>query len=407
MPVTNDNGSLPRLRLRATAAAETALRGGHPWLFADSVREQNREGKLGELAVIFDRNDRFLAVGLFDPESPIRVRILHAGKPCAIDDEWWRARLQAALGLRQRLFDQDTTGYRCINGESDGWPGLVMDKYDRTLVMKIYTAAWLPRLDAIVTLITSQLAAERLVLRLSRNIQKLAETAFSRRDGQALIGDAPAGPVIFQESGLRFEADVLRGQKTGFFLDQRENRRLVETLARGRTVLNAFSFTGGFSVYAARGGASSVTDVDISEHALAGGERNFQLNQAFAGVARCHHEAVQADAFEWLAKTTHKFDLVILDPPSLAKRENERAGAIRAYQRLAEMGLQRLNRNGILMAASCSAHVTADEYFDAVVRTTIRSGRKFNELRRTRQAVDHPALFAEMEYLKAIFLTLD
>jgi 23S rRNA (cytosine1962-C5)-methyltransferase len=210
--------------------------------------------------------------------------------------------------------------------------------------------------------------------------------------------------VVFLETGLGFEADVVRGQKTGFFLDQRENRRRVETLASGRNVLNAFSFSGGFSLYAARGGARSVTDLDISAHALESAGRNFALNRASPAVAHCQREAVQADAFAWLGESGRVFDLVILDPPSLAKREAERAGAIRAYQRLAELGMRRLSPGGILVACSCSAHVSAEEFFEAVRDAAARSGRKFSELETARHAPDHPAGFKEAEYLKAIYL---
>src|SRR5439155_6693761 len=187
---------------------------------------------------------------------------------------------------------------------------LVLDRYDSTLVLKLYTAAWLPRLEEIVASITERLRPERLVLRLSRNIQSAALSKFQKTDGEMLYGAPPAEPVIFLETGLRFEADVLRGQKTGFFLDQRENRRHVEALARGREALNAFSFSGGFSVYAARGGASAVTDLDISSHALASVARNFSLNLSLAGVRSCRHELIQADAFEWLSQNEQrKFDL--------------------------------------------------------------------------------------------------
>jgi 23S rRNA (cytosine1962-C5)-methyltransferase len=197
----------------------------------------------------------------------------------------------------------------------------------------------------------------------------------------------------------------VRGQKTGFFLDQRENRRQVEALTRGRDVLNAFSFSGGFSLYAARGGARSVTDLDLSAHALAGAKRNVALNAANASVASCRHELVQADAFEWLNQQTgRRFDLVILDPPSLAKREIERSGAIRAYGRLALSGIEHLARGGILVACSCSAHVGAEEFFEAVRRAAVNSGRTFEELRTTRHAPDHPATLKEAEYLKAIYL---
>jgi 23S rRNA (cytosine1962-C5)-methyltransferase len=397
-----------RLRLRITATAETIVRGGHPWLFSDSVLESNRPGQTGELAVIYDRKDRFLAVGLFDPDSPIRVRILHAGKPQTIDAAWWTARLAQALDRRAGLFDAQTTGCRLIHGESDGWPGLVLDRYDTTLVLKLYTAAWLPRLDETLALLKEKFPDERLVLRLSRNFQTFAEKQFNLRDGQVLAGTPPDGPVIFSENGLRFEADVLRGQKTGFFLDQRENRREVGTLAQGRRVLNAFSFSGGFSVYAARGGAAGVTDLDISAHALESAKRNFGLNQNVPGVAACTHETVQADAFEWIesgaGKFDPKFDLIVLDPPSLAKRAAEREGALHAYERLNALGIARLARDGILVAGSCSAHVPAEEFFEAVRRAALKSGRKFVELKTLRHPPDHPATFKEAEYLKTIYL---
>jgi len=396
---------LARLRLRISAAAESRLRTGHPWIYAQSIQRQNRPGQTGELAVVFDRHDRFLAVGLFDSGSALAVRVLHRGKPREIDSGWWAERLEAALEIRQGLFPAHTNGWRCLNGESDCWPGLVLDRYDQTLVLKLYTAAWLPRLDPIAELFVQRLAAERLVLRLSRNIQKVAIEQFGRSDGQILFGPALEGPVTFLESGLRFEADVLCGQKTGFFLDQRENRRHVQGLAAGRTVLNAFSFTGAFSLYAARGGARAVTDLDLSAHALAGAERNFLLNQDQPNVGDCQHESVQADAFDWLAKNSHcKFDLVILDPPSFAKKESERAGACRAYGRLVAQAMAHLAAGGFLVACSCSAHVPPEEFFEIVRRSAAQSGRRFEELRTTGHAPDHPATFPEAHYLKAIFL---
>jgi 23S rRNA (cytosine1962-C5)-methyltransferase len=393
-----------RLRLRLTAAAENIVRFGHPWVYADSIQEANRAGQTGELAVIYDHNDKFLAVGLFDADSPIRVRILHAGKPQVIDSSWWSGRLERSLAVRRHLFDAQTTGFRLIHGESDGWPGLVLDRYDRTLVLKLYSAVWLPRLPEISPLLKQKIECERIVLRLSRNIQPAAESGFQLRDGQVLFGATPSAPVIFLENGVRFEADVLRGQKTGFFLDQRENRAEVEKLSRGKKVLNAFSFSGGFSVFAARGGAKSVTDLDISAHALESANRNFALNKNFPSVAACRHDAVQADAFKWIEKTSAKFDLIVLDPPSLAKRESERASAIRAYEKLNSIGILRLLKGGILVAGSCSAHVSSQEFFGAVRRAAMKSGRKFSELKTKLHPPDHPAGFKEAEYLKVIYL---
>ncbi len=382
------------------------MRAGHPWVFADSVQSENRPGQSGELAVIYGRDNRFLALGLFDPDSPIRVRVLHVGKPEPVDAGWWERRLAASLQKRVAWFNSETTGYRCINGESDGWPGLVLDRYDQSLVLKIYTAAWLPRLPEVLSLLVSQCAPERIVLRLSRNVQETA-ARHGYRDGQIVQGTALTEPVVFLETGLRFEADLVLGQKTGFFLDQRENRRRIETLAKGRRVLNAFSFSGGFSVYAARGEAAAVTDLDISAHALESSRRNFALNTGDPRITKCAHHRVQTDVYDWLARARpSQFELVILDPPSLAKRESERAGAIRSYQKLAALGLACLAPGGILLAASCSAHVTAEEFFQAVRRAVSDSCRAACELLTMRHAPDHPSAFREAEYLKAIYLRI-
>jgi 23S rRNA (cytosine1962-C5)-methyltransferase len=393
-----------RLKLRLSPAAEKAVRDGHPWVFADRIREINRPGTSGELAIAYDRQDRFLAIGLYDPDSPIAFRVLHAGKPVALDDHWWCEHLAGPLRDRAALFDNSTNGYRCVNGESDGWPGLVLDRYANCYVLKLYTAAWLPHLDRILGLIENQCRPASLILRLSRNIQETAGRS-GRFDGQLVRGVPVDSPVAFREHGNVFEADVIRGQKTGFFLDQRENRQLVGGMARGCEVLNLFSHSGGFSVYAAAGGARSTTDLDISPHALAAADRNFALNSENPALHRCRHETVQADAFEWLrANQRPAFDLVIIDPPSLARRESEKAGALAAYERLATAGAKLLRPRGVLVAASCSAHVKADEFFQVVRAAARRPPLHFDELRTTGHAPDHPARIPEAEYLKCIFL---
>ncbi len=239
---------------------------------------------------------------------------------------------------------------------------------------------------------------------MSRNIQ---DQALPYTEGQILRGTSRLEPDEFLESGIRFEVDGVRGQKTGFYLDQRENRRLVGSLAQGRRVLNAFSFSGGFSLYAARGGAVSVTDLDISPHALASANRNFALNLHFPAINACRHESVKADAFDWLNSTAaapRSFDLIILDPPSLARRETERAQAIHAYGRLARSASELLAPQGILVACSCSAHVSTPEFLGAVRAAAAQSGRACRELQTTGHAADHPANFPEANYLKAIYL---
>lgn len=389
---------MSRLRLRVLPRAESAVRRGHPWVFADSVKSRNREGAAGELAVIYDRRDRFLAVGLYDPDSPIRVRIVHAGEPATIDRDWWLGRAREAAARRVPVFSEATTGARCLNGESEGFPGLVADRYDDTLVVKLYSAVWLPRWEQIEGVLREVFAPAGLVLRLSRNLRAAAA---ERGLAEGFVGEAGSEVVVFRENGLRFEAEVLRGQKTGFFLDQRDNRARVETLAAGREVLNLFSFSGGFSVYAARGGAKRVVDVDLSGHALEGARRNFALNPELAGVT---HEGVKADAFRWVAAPGERFDLVVCDPPSLAKRENDRDAAVAAYRHLNAAAIRRLRPGGVLVAASCSAHVTPEAFFAVVRDEAGRSGRNFHERWTSGHAVDHPATFPEARYLKAICL---
>jgi 23S rRNA (cytosine1962-C5)-methyltransferase len=392
-----------RLHLRIRPAAEAQVRSGHPWVFADSVRQQNRPGQAGELVIIFDRNDNFLALGLYDPDSPICCRIVHRGKPVEIDLQWWRLKLRAAIEKRQALFDERTTGYRIVHGENDGLPALVLDRYHDVLVLKFYSAAWLPRLEEVIALIRDELNPRSLVLRLSRNIAHAA----NRSDGEVLSGAPLKESVKFLENGICFEADVLKGQKTGFFLDQRENRKIIESLSKGRDVLNAFSFSGGFSLYAARGGARSVTDLDISQHALESSRRNFALNE-HPNICKAAHKLIQADAFEWIRQQQRRqFDLVILDPPSLARREAERASAITAYRGLNAAAIQLLRKDGILFAASCSAHVSTAEFYKTVLESARGSGRSFRELQRTGYPPDHPATFAEAEYLKGIYLRFD
>jgi 23S rRNA (cytosine1962-C5)-methyltransferase len=389
-----------RLRLRLLPRAEAAVRRGHPWVFAESVKSQDREGTAGELAVAYDRRDRFLAVGLYDPDSPIRLRVLHAGGPATIDRAWWLARAREAAARREPVFSAATTGARCLNGDSEGFPGLVADRYADTLVVKLYSAVWLPRWREIEGVLREVFAPRHVVLRLSRQLRQAA-AGFGMAEG--FVGEPGEEVVVFRENGLRFEAEVLHGQKTGFFLDQRDNRARVGDLSAGRDVLNLFSFSGGFSVYAARGGAKRVVDVDISGHALASARRNFALNPELAEVP---HEGVKADVFRWIGEAGERFDLIVCDPPSLAKRERDREAAIHAYRRLNAAALARLRPGGMLVSASCSAHVSPDEFFAAVRGEAARSGRPFREQWTSGHAPDHPATFPEAAYLKAVCLEL-
>ncbi|CAN5649695.1 23S rRNA (cytosine(2499)-C(5))-methyltransferase [soil metagenome] len=395
-----------RLAIRLHAGAERAVRRGHPWVFAEGIRQQRHEGLAGDLAVVFDRDNRFLAIGLYDPASPIRIRILHRGSPETIDGDWFAARISAAFECRRPLLETDTTAFRIVHGENDGLPGLVVDQYGDSMVVKLYTSAWLTHLDDVVAGLTALSSPKRIVLRLSRAVERTVAGDGVARDGQLLHGEPLIGPVMFQENGLRFEADLVRGQKTGFFLDQRDNRARVEQYAAGRSVLNVFAYTGGFSVYAARGGARSVTSLDMSAPALAAAERNFLHNQSNDAVAAAQHRVVAGDAFAVIPAMRdqgERFDIVILDPPSFAKAQAEVERALVSYSRIIRMGLDVLTRGGLLVAASCSSRITAEQFRGAVEDTTRKAGRSMRILQQTGHPIDHPVGFEVGEYLKCIF----
>lgn len=395
-----------RIALHIAPEAERALRAGHPWLFNNSITKESRQGQPGDLAVVFDRKRRFLAIGLYDPTSPIRLRVLHQGSPTTIDAAWFRAKVAETVQRRASLVTEQTTGYRLLHGENDGLPGLVADRYADTLVVKLYTVAWLPYLVHVLAGLRQAQPANRVVLRLSRGLQRTPEHLYGLADGQILTGPPLAGPLIFLENGLRFEADPIVGQKTGFFLDQRENRAQVEQMAADKRVLNVFAYTGGFSLYAARGGAKSVTSLDISQPALEAAARNFALNQHIRAVAAAQHELLVGDAFKLLAEmgqAGRRFDMVIVDPPAFAKQQSEVERALSAYAQLTRLALGVLAPGGVLVAASCSSRVSEEQFFDVVNRAAAQAGRPLREIMRTGHALDHPIGFVEGAYLKCLF----
>jgi 23S rRNA (cytosine1962-C5)-methyltransferase len=386
--------------VRVTPDALRQIRGGHPWVFDASVTSVGHHGAPGDLAVVFDDRRRFAAIGLYDPTSPIRIRILHHGDPVPIDDAWFADRIASAFAQRAMVAsDGRTNAYRVVHGENDGLPGLVIDRYDTTAVIKAYSAAWLPHVRAVAAGLPPQLR-ERVILRLGRVAGRDA-AAF---DGVALVGELPDAPVPFLEAGLSFEADVVRGQKTGHFLDQRDNRVRVGQLADGKRVLDVFACTGGFSVHAAAGGATEVVSVDQSAPALATARRNMARNAET--VAGTRHDTVVGDAFTVmsdLAAAGRRFDIVVVDPPSFASRRDQVPAARRAYARLTTLAVALVEPGGTLVQASCSSRLTADDFFATVEQAASRVGRPLRVTARTGHPPDHPIGFPEGAYLKALF----
>ena len=392
------------IKLIVSHNIEKVILSGHPWVFDKSIISQKGDGPPGALGVIFDRKNRFLAAGLYDPLSPLRLRILQKGKPALINEDFFIERLKKAFSIREFLPSTGTTGYRLINGENDGFPGLVMDRYEDTLVIKIYTCAWIVHFNKILPRLSDLFPHRRLLLRLNRHCMKETDYLYGFYDGQILYGPPLSGPVVFCENHLKFEADLLKGQKTGFFLDQRDNRKKVHDLSRDKKILNVFSYTGGFSVYAAKGGATHVTSLDISRPALESMKRNFALNPELAHI---QSDTIQRDAFKEFKRLTDKgkkFDMIILDPPSFAKKKEENPEAVKAYKQLNSLGLSLLNPGGILVSCSCSAHVSPEEFRHAVLSTINKSNKSINIIEETGHGIDHPVTFKEGRYLKALFI---
>jgi 23S rRNA (cytosine1962-C5)-methyltransferase len=403
VPRPNDK----RLAVRVTPDALRHIRARHPWVFEESVTSVSHEADAGDVSVIFDNDRKFVALALHDPESPIRFRVLHVGKPTPIDDDFWRTTFRTALSKRAAFTDDpdaDRLAYRVLNGENDGVSGLVVDRYADVLVIKLYSAVWFPHLVAVTRALLDVTGCGGVVLRLARNIER-GET-FGLADGDVIAGTVPDGPVRFFEGGLQFDADVRSGQKTGHFLDQRANRLRVGAMASGKDVLDVFASTGGFSVHAAAGGARSVHAVDLSAPTLAAAEHNMKLNDHLDAVRSCAFTTEVGDAFEvmvQLARSGSTYDLVVVDPPSFAQRQANVDGALRAYTRLTHLALRLVRPGGVLMQASCSSRVTPEQFFDAVLDAAEVAGRTLREIERTGHDSDHPVEFKEGAYLKAGF----
>lgn len=398
--ITSDVG---RVAVRVTKDAQRQIRGGHPWVFDESIISVRPGGRSGDLAVVFDDRRNFMAIGLLDPDSPIRVRILHHGQPKPIDGDFWLEHLHAAMARRSSLEDDPgTNAYRWVHGENDGLPGLVLDRYGTIVVLKVYSAAWLPHLPQLLDAIEAVVAPDAVVLRLARNVHGSA----ANLDGQVLVGELAPEPVQFLEGGLRFEADVRLGQKTGHFLDQRDNRARVRAASNGARVLDVYACTGGFSVNAAAGGARLVHRVDISAGALATARRNMELNRSQKLVSECQERDTIGDSLEVMAElaaSRQRFDIVIVDPPAFASRREHVTRALRSYGRLTEAAVALVEPGGLLVQASCSARVGADDFFGTVQAAATRSGVALTELARTGHGIDHPIGFPQGAYLKALF----
>ena len=401
--ITLPNIQTQRLAVKLKLKAEKLVKQGHPWVFEDSISKLNKQGNAGDIAVLFDqRKDKVFAIGLYDPDSPIRIKVVSAS-PVTLGIDFFKEKIALAFSKRNELLKTDTDSYRFIFGENDGFPGFIADVYKDVLVVKLYTAIWFPYLKMILPELMRVSQSKTLVMRLSRNLQR--SNAFGITDGQVLDGILSNEVVYFKEHGIRFSANVIHGHKTGYFLDHRHNRKQVGELSQGKRVLDVFSYAGGFSVHALAGGATEVISLDISAQALEVAVQNGQLNPN-----RGIHKTMTIDAFLGLQKlidAQEKFDIVVIDPPSFAKSTKEIESAKHSYSRLAVLGAQLVTKDGILVLASCSSRITAQQFFDISERGITKTQRTFKRIEKTFHDSDHPIGFPEGAYLKCGYYRLN
>lgn len=394
--------SSKRIAVKLQPKAETILKKGHPWIFSDSILKVPQDAQTGDIAVIFAQKDnKLIGVGLYDADSPIRIKILAANKAIQLNDTYIHDTIAIALQKRKPFVNTATNAYRLIYGEGDQLPGLIVDVYDQVVVLKLYSGIWLPYLDWLKDALVSILKPKVIVLRLSRNVAKLHD---SIDEGQVLYGHLDNPLVTFKEYNVLFQANVILGHKTGYFLDHRDNRHQVGLMSKSKTVLDVFSYAGGFSVHALVGGAKEVTSVDISEQALSIAESNAALNK-FKG----NHITIAGDAFDVLQgmnQDGQRFDIVVIDPPSFAKQQSEVARALKQYEKLAGLGIALCKPGGMLVLASCSSRVSMEDFLMCHKKAFAKAGQKNRLVKKTRHDWDHPISIPESAYLKTAYYQL-
>lgn len=382
---------------------EESLKRFHPWIFSGAILRMDEGIEEGELVKVVTFDREFVAIGHYQIGS-IAVRIL-SFRDINIDQEFWRSRLQAALDMRVAIgiADNPTNNtYRLVHGEGDSLPGLIIDCYGKTAVMQAHSVGMhVERLhvcEALRSVMGSRV--EHVFYKSETTLPFKAE--LGQQDG-FLYGGSDDNVAV--ENGLKFHVDWLKGQKTGFFVDQRENRSLLEKYAKNRSVLNMFCYTGGFSVYAMRGGAKLVHSVDSSAKAVELTKANVELN--FPSDDR--HAAFCDDAFKYLDAHDAQYDLVVLDPPAFAKHRAALRNALKGYTRLNVKGLERIKPGGILFTFSCSQVVTKENFRNAVFTAAAQSKRKVRILHQLHQPADHPIniYHPEGEYLKGLVLYVE
>lgn len=372
----------------------------HPWVFSGAIKKTKGSFEEGDVVKVYNNKDQFLGLGHYQPGT-IAVRILSfVDRP--VDPSFWREKFRQAVDLREKLGLTDsrqTNVYRLINAEGDGLPGLVVDYYNGTAVMQAHSVGMYLLRETFAELLR-EIMGKRLQSVYNKSAATLPHKAEVERQDGYLLGVSPEQTI--KENGLSFRVNWSEGQKTGFYIDQRENRRLVQSYARDADVLNLFGYTGGFSVYAAAGGSRSVVSLDSSRLASEMAEENMKLNFD----DQIPHEVITRDAFDYLREGDRQFDLVVVDPPAFAKHYNVLPNAIQGYKKLNRLAIEKTRPGGVIFTFSCSQVMSRENFRKMAFTASANTGRQVRILGQMSQPPDHPVSIyhPEGEYLKGLVL---
>ena len=369
---------------------------GHPWVFSGAVEKMEGDVSPGEVGEVYSTEGRFLGMGHLNPHSQIILRMLTREKE-ELDREFFRERISMAAVLRENDVIGKTNAYRLVNGEGDFLPGLIVDRYDRTLVVQFLTAGMERSKELLTDLLVDPFHPQSIYER--SDVATRKEEGLREVSGLLYGKDVPDG-IEIEEYGCRFRINVKGGQKTGFYLDQRENRFQLGGLSQEKKILDCFCYTGAFSVHAGSGGAKEITLIDSSEEALRTAEEHFDLND----LGKIPRQFIRGDAFDILRGLEPNYDIIILDPPSFAKKKAHLAGASRGYKDLNLQAFRLLKREGLLFTYSCSHHMSWDLFQKIVFSAAVDAGKEVQLLGRRGHPIDHPMNLChpEGEYLKGL-----